>query len=88
MIEDVTLLTLLIYAVVGLVLGLLLGSMLKGGGFGWFGNICLGMLGAFLGGLGATFANLINNNDLVMNLAAAAGGCIVLTLIVAIFKRR
>jgi len=93
MIEDVTLLTLLVYAVVGLVLGLLLGGMLKGGGFGWFGNICLGLLGAFVGGLVATFANpgfanLFNNNDLVMNLAAAAGGCVLLTLIVAIFKRR
>ncbi len=88
MIEDVTLLTLLIYAVIGILLGLLLGPLLKGGGFGWFGNLCLGLLGAFLGGLILTLTSHVTDNHLIMNAAAAAGGCILLTLIVAIFKRR
>ena len=88
MIEDVTILTLLIYAVIGVLLGLIMGPLLKGGGFGWFGNLCLGLLGAFAGGLVATFASYITDNDPIMNAAAAAGGCVLLTLIVAIFKRR
>jgi len=88
MIEDVTLLTLLIYAIIGIILGLILGPLLKGRGFGWFGNLCLGLLGAFLGGLALTFSNHVIDNNPIMNAIAAAGGCILLTLIVAIFKRR
>ncbi len=88
MIEDVTLLTLLIYAVIGVLLGLLLGTMLKGGGFGWFGNLCLGLLGAFLGGLVLTLTSHVVDNNIMWNAIAAAGGSTLLTLIVAIFKRR
>lgn len=85
---DVTLLTLLIYAVIGILLGLMLGPLLKGRGFGWFGNLCLGLLGAFLGGLVMTFTNHITDNNPMMNAIAAACGCILLTLLVAILKRR
>lgn len=85
---EVTLLTLLIYIVVGGLLGLLLGPMLKRRGFGWFGNICLGVVGAFLAGFILTYANLVVDNDPLMNATAAAAGAILFTLIVAIFKRR
>jgi len=84
----VTLLTLLIYVVIGSSLGLILGPLLKRGGFGWFGNLCLGILGAFLGGLAATYGNYVVDNNPVLNAMAAAAGAILLTLIVAIFKRR
>ncbi len=86
--EDVTLLTLLIYAVVGVVLGLILGLLLKGRGFGWFGNLCLGLLGAFIGGLALTLTSHVINNDPILNAGAAAGGSVLLILIVAILKRR
>ena len=86
--EDVTLLTLLIYAVVGVVLGLILGLLLKGRGFGWFGNLCLGLLGAFIGGLVLTLTSHVITNDPLLNAGAAAGGCVLLMLIVAILKRR
>jgi uncharacterized membrane protein YeaQ/YmgE (transglycosylase-associated protein family) len=85
--EDVTLQTLLIYIGIGAILGLLLGTMLKRGGFGWFGNLCLGILGAFAGGLAATFGNIVVDNNISMNAMAAAAGAILLTLVVAIFKR-
>ena len=85
---DVTLLTLLIYIGIGAILGLILGPMLKSGGFGWFGNLCLGMLGAFIGGLIATFGNIAIDNNISMNAMAAAAGAILTTLVVAIFKRR
>ncbi len=88
MIEDVTLLTLIIYGVVGIVLGLVLGLLLKGRGFGWFGNLCLGLLGAFLGGLVLTFTSHVTDNNPLMNAAAAAAGSVLLILIVAILKRR
>jgi uncharacterized membrane protein YeaQ/YmgE (transglycosylase-associated protein family) len=85
---EVTLLTLLIYVLIGGFIGLLLGPLLKRGGFGWFGNICLGALGAFLAGVGLTFSTHVVDNNLVMNALAAAAGAILLILIVAIFKRR
>lgn len=85
---DVTLQTLLIYIGIGAILGLILGPILKSGGFGWFGNLCLGLLGAFIGGLIATFGNLVVDNNPMMNAMAAAAGAILLTLVVAIFKRR
>ncbi len=88
MIENVTILTLLIYLVIGMLLGLMLGAALKGRGFGWFGNICLGFLGAFLGGLAMTFSGHITDNHPLFNAAAAAVGSVILILIVAIFKRR
>ena len=85
---EVTLLTLLIYIVIGGLLGLLLGPLLKRGGFGWFGNICLGILGAFLAGIAMTFANQVIDNNPVLNALAAAAGAILITLIIALFKRR
>ncbi len=84
----VTLQTVLVYVAVGAILGLALGPMLKSGGFGWFGNLCLGILGAFAGGLATTFGGLVVDNDLIRNAMAAAAGAILLTLIVAILKRR
>ena len=87
MIEDVTILTLLIYAVIGIVIGLILGLMIKGRGFGWFGNLCLGLLGAFLGGLVLTLTNQVIDNNPVMNAIAATGGSTVLVVIVAILKK-
>ena len=83
----VTLQTFLVYIGTGAVLGLILGPMLKSGGFGWFGNLCLGILGAFAGGLAATFGDLVIDNNLMRNAMAAAAGAILLTLLVAIVKR-
>jgi|GEM_PF-6244896 len=88
MIEEVTILTLLIYVVIGIVLGLILGLIIKGRGFGWFGNLCLGLLGAFLGGLVLTLTNQVIDNNPVMNAIAAASGSALLIVIVAILKRR
>ena len=85
---EVTLLTLLVYFLIGAILGLLLGPMLKSGGFGWFGNICLGVLGAFIGGLAVTLGNFVVDNNPILNAMAAAAGSILFILVVAIFKRR
>lgn len=85
---DVTLLILLVYIAVGTILGLILGPMLKRGGFGWFGNICLGILGAFAGGLAATYGQWVIDNDIARNAMAAAAGAVLITLIFAILKRR
>ncbi len=43
--------TIIIWLVVGAVVGLLAGLIVKGGGFGLLGDIVVGILGAFVGGL-------------------------------------
>lgn len=83
----ITLQTLLIYLLIGALLGLLLGAALKGGGFGWFGNLCLGILGACIGGLVATYTNYSIDNNLITNLVAAGTGTLLFTLLIGIFKR-
>ena len=67
---------------------MILGLIIKGRGFGWFGNLCLGLLGAFLGGLVLTLTNQVIDNNPVMNAIAAASGSALLIVIVAILKRR
>jgi uncharacterized membrane protein YeaQ/YmgE (transglycosylase-associated protein family) len=42
--------TLLIWLIVGGVAGWLAGMIVKGGGFGLFGDIVVGIIGAFIGG--------------------------------------
>ena len=42
---------LLAWLVVGLVAGWLAGQVTKGGGFGLIGNLVIGLIGAFIGGL-------------------------------------
>jgi uncharacterized membrane protein YeaQ/YmgE (transglycosylase-associated protein family) len=43
---------LLMWLIVGLVAGWLAGQFMKGGGYGLVGDIVVGIIGAFLGGLG------------------------------------
>ena len=61
---DMTLMTALAYLITGAVLGPIFGSALKGGGFGLFGNLCMGILGACAGGWVATVGNIVTDNDL------------------------
>lgn len=84
---DITLLTMLAYLLTGVVLGPIFGSALAAGGFGIFGNVCLGILGACLGGLMATFGNIVTDNDLLNNLLAAAAGVMMTSVLMAVVKR-
>jgi len=76
-----TLYSLLILAVIGLVAGFLAGIIWKGRGFGLVGNLIIGVLGAILGGwlfglLGIGFGGIIGQI-----VAALLGALIILWII-------
>ena len=84
---DMTLLIALAYLLTGAVLGPIFGSALRGGGFGAFGNICMGIFGACAGGLVATIGNIVTDNDLLRNLLAAAAGAMIFSMLMGFVKR-
>lgn len=48
---EITLTSLVIWALIGLIAGWLAGELTKGSGFGVVGNIIIGIIGAILGGI-------------------------------------
>ena len=48
---EITLTSLVIWALIGLIAGWLAGEVTKGSGFGLVGNIIIGIIGAILGGV-------------------------------------
>lgn len=78
---------LLIWVIVGAVAGWLAGLVVRGFGFGLFGNIIVGILGAVLGGwlfgaIGFSFLPGILNTILT-----AFVGAVILLLIIRVLKR-
>jgi uncharacterized membrane protein YeaQ/YmgE (transglycosylase-associated protein family) len=74
------------FLVVGLIAGWLAGQIMKGKGFGLWGNLIVGVIGAFVGGflfdlLGLSFGGIIGS------LIAALVGAIVLLWIIGLVKK-
>ena len=76
----------ILYLLIGAVAGWLAGLIMKGRGFGIFGNMIVGIIGGFIGGflfgvLGFTSTSLIGS------LVTALVGAIVLLFIVGLIKK-
>lgn len=81
-----TLTSLIIFLVIGLVAGWLAGVVMKGRGFGLVVNIILGIVGAFIGGW--LFGRLnLGFGGLVGEIFTAFVGSVILLLIVSLVKR-
>jgi uncharacterized membrane protein YeaQ/YmgE (transglycosylase-associated protein family) len=81
--------SLVIWIVVGLVAGFLAGNIVKGYGFGLVGNVIVGIVGAFLAGwllpaIGLSFSIV---NPLVTSIVYATIGAVVLLLVIGLFRR-
>jgi uncharacterized membrane protein YeaQ/YmgE (transglycosylase-associated protein family) len=81
--------SLVIWIIVGLVAGFLAGTLVKGYGLGLVGNIVVGIIGAFLAGwllptLGISFTLV---NPLVTSIAYATIGAVVLLLLIGLVRR-
>lgn len=78
----------LVYSLlIGLVAGFLAGQLTKGSGFGWLGNLIVGVLGALLGGfvfglLGFTTVNLLGR------LLSATAGAVLLLVLLSLATRK
>lgn len=75
---------LLWYLLIGAVVGWLAGLITKGSGFGLVGNIVVGILGAFIGGL---LRSAFGLGDGPVGFVTALIGAIVLVFIVGLVRR-
>jgi uncharacterized membrane protein YeaQ/YmgE (transglycosylase-associated protein family) len=74
------------FLVVGIVAGWLAGVLVKGGGFGVLGDLVIGVIGAFIGGL--LFNSLgVAGSGLLGSIVVATIGAVVLLFIVRLIKR-
>lgn len=74
------------FLLIGLAAGWLAGQIMKGRGFGLAGNLVVGVIGAFLGGILFSVVGL-SSHGLIGRLVTATVGAIVLLWIVAVLKK-
>lgn len=78
---------LILFLIIGAVAGWLAGVIMKGGGFGFFGNMGVGIVGALLGGFIFRLLGL-SSHGLIGSLVTATAGAIILLWIVGTARRR
>lgn len=82
--------SILIWIVLGMIAGWLAGQIWKGAGFGLTGNIVVGIIGAFLGGwLGGQLGieGTATGGLSLPSILTAAGGALVLLFIISLVKK-
>ena len=87
MVIDPQLQYILIWLVIGAVAGVLAGTVVKGGGFGLFGDIVVGIIGAFVGGWLLPRLGVHLGVGLVPVIASATIGAVVLLLVLRLIRR-
>ena len=75
------------FILIGLTAGWIAGQFLKGGGFGIFGDIVFGVIGAVIGGFMFSVIGLSAVGGLLGNLTAATIGAVVLLLVMRQFRQ-
>lgn len=78
--------SILIFLLVGLVAGWLAGLITRGHGFGWIGNLIIGVIGALIGGFLFPLLGLAATN-LLGQILFALGGAILLLIIINLIRR-
>jgi uncharacterized membrane protein YeaQ/YmgE (transglycosylase-associated protein family) len=77
--------SIIIFLAIGAVAGWLAGNLMKGGGFGFWGNIVVGVIGAVVGGF--VFGLLgISTSGLIGSIITATAGAALLLFIVSKLK--
>jgi uncharacterized membrane protein YeaQ/YmgE (transglycosylase-associated protein family) len=79
--------TLIIWLLVGAIAGWLAGVIVKGYGFGLLGNIVVGIVGAFIGGLIFTGGTINNAGLTLYTFLTSLVGAIILLAIVNLVRR-
>lgn len=75
------------FLIIGALAGFLAGKLMKGGGFGLWVNLAVGIIGAVVGGFIFGFLG-ISTNGLIGSLITATVGAIVLLWIVDMVKKK
>ena len=87
MVIDPQLQYILIWLVIGAIAGVLAGTVVKGGGFGLFGDIVVGIIGAFVGGWLLPQLGVHLGVGRVPVIASATIGAVVLLLVLRLIRR-
>jgi uncharacterized membrane protein YeaQ/YmgE (transglycosylase-associated protein family) len=76
------------WIVAGLIAGWLTGKIMRGSGYGFFGDILLGILGAVLGGfLARHLLGVDTGSSFWLTTLIAVGGAVILVALVRLIKR-
>lgn len=75
------------FMLVGLIAGWLAGIVMKTGGFGAFGNIVLGVLGAMVGGYLFRYLGISAGGGFLGSIMTATAGAAVLIFVIRLVKR-
>ena len=78
--------TILWFIIIGVCAGFLAGKLMKGRGFGFLGNLIVGVVGAVLGGFLFRILGLATSG-LVGSLVTATVGAVVLLFLVGMLKK-
>jgi uncharacterized membrane protein YeaQ/YmgE (transglycosylase-associated protein family) len=85
--KNMTVESLIVFLVIGLVAGWLAGLIWKGGGFGLVWNLIIGVVGSFIGGFIFRYLG-IAYTGWIASIIAAVVGALILLAIVNLFRRR
>ena len=77
---------LIIYLALGAIAGWIAGLIMKGGGFGLFINIIVGIVGAVIGGWVFSFFGL-ESTSLIGSMITAVVGAMILLFIIGLIKK-
>ena len=78
---------LLWWILVGLVAGWITGKIMKGGGYGFWLDIVLGIVGALVGGFIASHLGLASSGGLIYTILVALGGSIIVVFLFRLVTR-
>ncbi|MEO8005800.1 MAG: GlsB/YeaQ/YmgE family stress response membrane protein [Betaproteobacteria bacterium] len=76
------------FLIVGLIAGWLAGMLVKGGGFGLFGDLVVGVIGAFIGGYLFSLFGASAGGGLIGSIVVATVGAVLLLIVVRAIKRK
>lgn len=75
------------FLILGALAGWIAGELMRGRGFGVFGNIVIGILGALIGGYLFRAIGVNTTNSFLGSLITAVVGAVILLFIVGLFRR-
>ena len=83
-----SLLSILIWIVVGAVAGWLAGLVMRGGGFGLIGNILVGIVGAVVAGFLLPKVGIVIGGNILAQILNAFIGAVLVLFVIGLLRRR
>ena len=83
-----SLLSILIWIVVGAVAGWLAGLVMRGGGFGLVGNVLVGIIGAVVAGFLLPKIGIVIGGNIIAQILNAFIGAVLVLFVIGLIRRR